>query len=547
MKITRKLTLNLGIRYDYLGPSVDRLNRNGNFDPSRLDANTIANAGPGLANGFILSSNFKSSTLNGTPGVDPSTLTNLNKTNFSPRIGMAWDPFGDGKTAIRAGYGIYYVRISNQTQLQLLTAASFFQLGNSTNPGTTLANPFPNLPVPSQFPILPKFPQFTGYNAAGTPQFSAPLLTINPIQTNLHTPYAEHYNFSIQRQLPARFDLEVGYLGSQGVHLLNGLQLNQALLANANSPIRGITANATVNASARVSVAGFSPNGLNEVTDIGHSSYNALAVTLNRRVANMFIQAAYTFAKSIDNNSGGSTQDLGTQIGNQLVPSLGRALSDFDRTHRVQLTYQYDVPAYGHGFVRQALGKWSIGGLTTFQSAVPIAFTCSTCSSSNVYGITSGLSPSIVGNFSTLSKGADSRNYLDPGTSMFNSGILAVPPVVTGGGVLASNLNAQGGPGNQTYIVGTNGTASGVGQLYGTLPRNPGIRGPFQQQHDFYIAKIIPIRERLNLRFDGQFFNVFNHSVFAAPSGAVGSSALGRVSSTVTQPRIVQLAARLIF
>ena len=546
-KVTRRLTLNLGLRYDYLGPSVDRLNRNGNFDPSRLDANTLLNGGPGLANGFILPAGFKSATINGTPGVDPSTLTNLNKLNFSPRIGAAFDPFGDGKTAIRAGYGIYYVRISNQTQLQLLTAAPFFQLSNSTNPGTTLASPFPNLPLPAQFPILPAFPSFTGYNAAGTPQFSAPLLTINPIQTNLHTPYAEHYNFSVQRQLPWQYNLELGYVGSQGVHLLDGLQVNQALLANSTSPIRGLTANATANANARVTVAGFTPSGLNEVTDQGHSTYNGLAVTLNRRTARMFLQAAYTFSKSIDNNSGSATQDLGTQIGNQLVPSLGRALSDFDRTHRLQVTYQYDLSGYGTGMLRRALGGWSIGGLTTFQSANPILFTCTTCGSSNVYGITSGLYPDLVGAFSNLSKGGDPRNYVDPGTSQFNTGILAAPPVYKTGQILNNDLNPSGGPGNQTYTVGGTGTGNFVGQLYGSLPRNPGIRGPFQQQWDVNIAKSIAITEKIKLRFDGQFFNVFNHAVFSAPSASVGSSAFGRISSTVSQPRIIQLAGRLEF
>lgn len=545
-KITSRLTLNLGIRYDYLGPSVDRLDRNGNFDPSLLSASTLASGGPGLAAGFILPSSFKSASINGTPGVDRSTLSSLNPTNFAPRIGLAWDPFGDGKTAIRTGYGIYYVRISNQTLLQLITAPPFFQLSNLSNPGTTLANPFPNLPLPSAFPSLPVLPTFTGYSATGVPQFSAPLLTINPIQRNLPTPYAEQYNFTIQRQLPAAFNVELGYAGSQGVKLLQSIQENQALLANAAAPIRGLSSNAANNANARVTVAGFSPSGLNEVTGNGHSNYNALVATLNRRIANMFLQAAYTYSKSLDNNSGSATQDLGTTLGNQLVTSLDRGLSDFDRTHRLQLTYNYTLPAYGTGFLKHVLSAWSVGGLTTYQSALPIGFTCSLCST-NVYGFTSSLSPNIVGNFSQLSKGGDPRNYLDPGTSAFSAGILAVPTVYTTGQTLATNLNPLGGPGSQTYTVGGNGTGATSAQLFGTLPRNPGIRGPFQQQWDFYVAKVFPITEKLKLRFDTQFFNVFNHAVFSAPSSAVGSSAFGRITSTVTQPRIIQVAARIEF
>lgn len=545
-KLSRRITLNLGLRYDYLGPSVDRLDRNGNFDPSLLDANTLANGGAGLAAGFLLPSSFKSSTIQGTPGVDRSTLTTRNPTNFAPRVGVAWDVFGDGRTAVRAGYGIYYVRISNQTLLQLITAAPFFQLSNLTNPGTTLANPFPNLPLPSAFPALPQMPAFTGYSATGSPLFSAPLLTINPIQRNMGTPYAQHYNLTIQHQLPKEFNVELGYVGSQGVRLLQSAQLNQALLANSNAPIRGLTANASANANARVRVAGFSPSGMNAVTDNGHSSFNALVLTVNRRLASMFVQAAYTFSKSLDNNSGSATQDLGPTIGNQLVPSLARGLSDFDRTHRLQITYSYNLPGYGNGWLKYALGNWSIGGLTTYQSALPIAFTCSACSYT-VYGFTSSLSPDVIGDFSNLSKGGDPRNYLDAGKSIFNTGILSAPNIFTAGQVLAVNMNPQGGPGNQTYTVGGTGTATFRAQLFGSLPRNPGLRGPFQQQWDFYVAKVIPIREKVKLRFDAQFFNLFNHPVFSAPASAVGSSSFGRISSTQTQPRIIQLAGRIEF
>ena len=553
-KVTRRLTLNLGLRHDYLGPSTDRLDRNGNFDPSRLDANALANGGPGLAAGFILPSSFKSSTsgIQGTPGVDRSTLTGLNRRNFAPRVGMAWDVFGDGKTAIRGGYGTYYVRISNQTLLQLITAAPFFQLSNLSNPGTTLADPFPNLPLPSAFPALPQLPAFTGFNAAGSPQFSAPLLTINPIQRNLRTPYAQHYNFTIQRQLASGFHMELGYAGAQGVRLLENLNLNQALLANGNTPIRGLTANASANANARVSVAGFSPSGLNAVTDNGHSSYNAFLFTFNRRVARMFLQAAYTFSKSVDNNSGtiptsgSNVQDLGATIGNQLMPSLARGLSDFDRPHRFQVTYSYDLPGFGRGVVKQVASHWSLGGLTTYQSALPISFTCATCSYT-VYGFTSSVSPDVVGDFKGLSKGGDPRQYVDAGTSMFNTGILASPVTYTAGQALGSNLNPKGGPGNQTYTVGGTGNSTFRGQLFGTLPRNPGTRGPFQQQWDFYVAKVFPLGERAKLRFDAQLFNLLNHPVFDKPASAVGSSSFGRISGTVTQPRVIQFAGRFQF
>src|SRR5256884_3741237 len=139
-------------------------------------------------------------------------------------------------------------------------------------------------------------------------------------------------NLSIQKELPWHFNMEVGYLGSEGVNLLQGLQLNQSRLANAANPIvvggangvpqTTLTTDSTRDVNARVGVLGFTPTGLNTVTQNGHSSYHALDFTVTRRVGNLFIQSAYTFSKSIDNNSGDGnppgTQDLGNSGSNNL-------------------------------------------------------------------------------------------------------------------------------------------------------------------------------------------------------------------------------------
>jgi hypothetical protein len=547
-KVTRRLTLNLGIRYDYLGPTTDKRNRIGNFDPNLLDAATLAKGGAGLLNGYILPEAADFGTVKGTPGVSRSTFTEGNKTNFSPRVGLAWDVFGTGKTSIRAGYGIYYVRIANQTLLQLLTAAPFFQLSNVTLPGTPLSNPFPNLPLPSAFPIFPATPELLGFSATGAPQFSAPLLTINPLQRNMRTPYAQHYNFTIQQQLPWKFSMEFGYIGSQGVRLLQSLNTNQALLANAASPIRGLTTVSGRDVNARVSIIGFTPAGLNGVTDNGHSSYNAFVTTLNRRVGDLFLQGSYTFSKSIDNNSGNvaGAQDLGNSGGNQLVPTLLRGLSDFDRTHRLQVTYNYDLPGVGQGFWRRATSGWMIGGTAIFQSALPIAWACSACATANVYGITTGLFPDVVGDFKNIRKGGDPREYVDAGTSVFNTGILAPTPLMTQGQTF-TNVNRLGGPGTDVYTIGGIQGTGHTGQLYGTLPRNPNIRGPFQQQWDFQVGKSFAIGEKVKLNFRSEFFNIFNHAFFTNPNSTVGSPAFGRYTTQSNAPRIIQFALKLAF
>src|SRR5262249_43995536 len=154
-------------------------------------------------------------------------------------------------------------------------------------------------------------------------------------------------------ELPWKFNIEAGYIGSEGVKLLDGRQVNQAMLANANHPItvggaNGVPATTLTTVSsrdnnARVPVLGFSSTGVNEGTEAGDSTYHAGVLTVSRRTGRMFLQGAYTYSKSIDNNSGSltGTQDLGNSNGNNADTSTVRALSNFDRTHRLQMTYEY--------------------------------------------------------------------------------------------------------------------------------------------------------------------------------------------------------------
>ena len=541
-KVSTRLTLNLGLRYDYLSPSTDKRDRLGNFDPSRLDATALAIGGPGLINGFILPAGANFGSIKGTPGVSNSTFSIANNLNFAPRVGFAWDPAGDGKTAIRGGYGIYYVRISNQTLLQLLTAAPFFQLSAIVNPGTTNANPFPNLPLPSQFPIFPSFPTYQGLSSTGTPIYTGgSLIAINPFQRNMRTPYAEQFNFSIQRQLANNLTLEFGYAGSQGVRLLQSLQENQAFLANPANPIRGITTNSPTNASARAPIIGFSNTGLNEVTANGHSVYHALVTTLTRQMNNQYVQVSYTFSKAIDNNSGTSTQDLGNSGGNQLAPYLQRGLSDFDRPHRFVATYSYDLPGPSHGLGRALLGGWSVAGTTTLQSSLPVNFTCQ-CGSTNVDGLSGQtLYPQAGGSLSNIYKNNNWRDYTSPGTSAFNTGILAVPANIPAGGQL-TGLNVLSAPGPNNYPVGPTNA-----QPFGNEGRNPNVRGPFQSLFDFALVKRFNIFERTAMELRGEAFNIFNHPIFSSPNATVGSAGFGRISSTITAPRILQIAAKITF
>jgi hypothetical protein len=551
-KITKRLTLNLGIRYDYMGPLTDTKDRLGNFDPTRLDIPTRENAGPGILNGFVLPSGASFGAIQGTPEVSPSTLLSNSPHNFAPRISLAWDPKGDGKTSIRAGYGIYYIRTSGQTLLQLITSEPFFQLSADVfgNTAPALSNPFPSLPTANQFPIYSTPPSFTGFDNTGTPTFNAPLLALNPFDRNLVTPYVGNWNLTIQRELPKHYLVEIGYIGSQAVHLIDSLERNQALLVNAANPItlgglNGVpqtvlTTNSVNDVEARAGVLGFDAGGgLNEVTDLGHSTYNAFIFSVNHRTGNLFLQASYTFSKSMDNESGGFDQDLGAAPGNQLDLRTQRAVSDFNVPNRIVAAYEYSVPGFKSGRLRYALGDWSVGGVTTFQSGLPANITCGICVTNLFGGAPTGTFPNLVGNMGSLMLSGRPENFTGT-TSVFNSSVLAAPASLPGGTVV-SGLNVDGGPGNQSFTIGPSG-----GALFGDLGRNI-VHGPFEQNWDMYLSKKFPITEKYYVTFRAEAFNVFNHPNFVLNNTAFGTPSFGIYSSTVGNPRILQLALKFDF
>ena len=572
--VTRRLTLNLGLRYDYLGFPYDLNGKVGNFDPSLVPASCIAAGGGNcVLAGFLSPASLKSPLA--TPGVSNTTLTTTNKLNFAPRVGFAYDLLGNGKLAVRGGFGYYYIRTSGQTLLQLIASPpwveQYLASGTAVVGSHVLSNPWPaGLPLPSQFPILPVMGQFNGtFNAAGAPNFVNPDGTPAVAQSlygftrGLVTPYVQQYNLSIQYQLPKGWIMEVGYIGSHGRNLLVEPSLNQALLASTSTPITynnpliaanghpggiAITQNSNTNATLRVPVPGFAPAGLNLVTNQGYSHYNGFILEVSHAFAHGFqFKMDYTQSRSTDNDSGPTGSDLDSFTGNQLYSQSNRGVSDFNQPHRFVFTGLWSVPGPTSGWAGRALGNWGLSGVYTVQSGFPFSV------SSTTGGGLAGLTGSV-----TVRANSMPCQYLrTPGSveqnlnGYMNPACFAAIPNVAAGTVL-SGLTQQQGPGSGTYTVGSNGVAgdSGVGTLFGVSGRNI-LQGPSEQRFDLALTKAFPIRhlgEAGNLTFRAEAFKVFNNAVFSNPQANISNPTFGHITSTIDGTgRILQLALKLTF
>jgi hypothetical protein len=580
-KIKPRFTLNLGLRWEGLSTAHELNNFLSNF-------RGLEDGQPGP-----ISIIHPSGAPNvGTPGVSSCTLTTcFSAGNFAPRVSYAWDVFGNQKTVIRSGYGIYYQRVSNQSLLQTAGGLPFSEAISAQKFSVTPQNPFPSILPNSAFPLSTDqvVPALIGFNGTtGAPIFRSasggPLsgFFFFPIRS-FRPPYAQQWNFNIQRDLGKGWLLEVGYVGTRGSHLLGtGRPANPgrictiaapciippSIAGNVNVPAGtpfvtktpdgtiAITGSTAANLDARVPsqfLGLANSRGFFAFQD-GSSTYHALQSTLSHRfTGSLYFQAAYTYSKSIDNGSGsvfGDELNGLTQYGNLLNPSGQRAVSDFDRPHRFVISYNYDLPVArllrGHGSSRLVNG-WALNGITTFQSGTPITvFDGSTFTLQDLEGINGT-------NFATLAPGATLASAIPSGGVESRLGSFLNLNAFTPGGNCVNNQNVM----VPCQISGAPNPAA-AGAAIGNVGRNT-FRGPFQQNWDLSITKNTRVTEATSVDFRAEFFNAFNHPVFSGPqSGGFGSATgnLGLVNiangssailSTANRPRIIQFAMKFNF
>lgn len=486
--LRRNLTLNYGLRWDYNGVIEEERDRLSNFDPQR----GLVQVGKGIGR-----------------------LYDRDLNNYSPRLSLAWDVNGKGRTVVRAGWGLFYDSYSQDFftgQLPFNT----FNPGAAYNPigpsGVTFS--FSTVPV-----IQPGQAVFTGFGDSDA--FG--------VQKDLRTPYVQNFSLNIQQEVTRNLVFEFGYVGGQGRKLFRYRDINQPV-----NPARS-TARPFDNGP-------FTPTGgtffyVNFLETSAVSNYNALQTTVRFRDWHGFSSVLnWTYSHSIDNASDG--QDYvanATQPDNSFRADLERANSNFDIRHRVSWTFSYDLPQFSQQWKRLT-GGWQISGLMSLQSGAPFHV--------NLFDDFNGTGeffprPDLVGD----------------------------PYAGTGGPDRFLNLSAFRTP----CTLDASGACIPGTFHFGTLGRNS-LRGPNYRDFSFSIIKNTDISDRVKVQFRAEFFNIFNHPNFASPllpgfsadasfNGLTASGrGIGFLPITVTPdvgignpflggggPRNIQLALKLLF
>ena len=561
-KVRPDVTLNLGLRTEILGAFHDNLCHIGNFDLAQGNAGKYPLVYGSCANKL------------GVEGMTGSgsntTLKNAYTTGLGPRIGFAWDVFGHHSTTVRGGYGIYFVREDVGTVDQLSfqapilpiafsagppgCIATFFVINPSPTPGCpTPPNPNPNgLPQASTNAIdasfLPCLGVITGFSngtnafpdiacANGSPgSVPTQFLFALAVPRDYVAPNTQQWNFTIQHELGRQWVLELGYIGSHAIHLRETRTNVQAQLATPDHHFTVQTTNGPVeldqstvgNGPARSTLKGVNGySGMQLFANDAYSHYHSFQATVSRRWGTGYFQGAYTFAKSTDATSSGNTA-LNTAFNDESDLRFSRGLSDYDRKHRLTVSYRYELPFFhaASGAKRTLLAGWSISGITIFQSGTP---------------------------FSVTDSGAGTA-YLGPGLASATLGGQLTPGGSISAGLTSGEIHHRiDGYLNANNFVPAPPAYTGASvTAFGNLGRNI-YRGPFQQNWDFSAIKDFRLTEKQSLRFTADFFNIWNHANFANPSLndvetiPIPDGPFGKIQSTVGTPRLIQFSLRYAF
>jgi len=472
-KVSPRFTLDYGARYSIFQNPIDLTNFLSDFRPDFYDPARAVTINP--VTGLI------SARLDPATGrVVPLTGDRLNGFIFAgqnspfgrrvqsnyyntlgPRVGATYDVFGDGRTVLRGGFGVYYDR----TLVGIVEQNAF-------------GNPQINARVSLDNPLLAN-------PGAGTANTST-LSVLSPIQNTgdpFKSPRTYQYSASIQRQLFKDAAVEVAYVGTAGRNLLRLRSINQPLPGARDALTAQLRANGTLTATQFVSLNAVRPfkgyGTINDRETNARSDYNSLQVTFSKRFSRgLQYGAVYTFSKNLTDAS----TDRSDAPQDPLNPQLDRAPSQFDRTHVFTTNFVYELPIFRGrtDALGTALGGFQLSGIYTAQSGTPLTITQSI----------TGVSP-----------------------SAFND------PLGTGSTLRPNLVGDPHGTGSITQYFNAAAFAPAFFN-YGTAGRGI-VRGPGVNNFDFSVQKIFRFAETRNLQFRAEFFNIFNHTQYNNPGTTI--------------------------
>jgi len=503
-RVSKRLTLNLGVRYDFESPRYERHNRLAYFDTEVVNPVGSQVGIPNLRGGL------------GFVGVNgaPMGQSDPQYKNFAPRFGFAYNVAKH--TVIRGGYGITYLPQgtarnccgAGQDGFTTTTAAATTLDGGIT-PNDLLRNPFPNgLIQPSGSDLGPR--TLLGQGISGFVRY-------------VPNGYSQQFNFNVQRQI-AGVVAEAAYVGSRGVNIPVQYAMNQIpdqylplgnqLLDPLPNPFFGIV-NSGPNSGRTITrnrllrpypqFDGITYPNLSG----GSSTYHSLQVRIEKRFQRgLTLLAAYTKSKFISDVSSdkGFAGDIAAAIQNSNNRRLDRSLSPQDISDRLVVSHVYELPFKPQGgFARHLFGGWQLSGITSLQTGRPLIITNQTNNTASLGG---GSRPNSTGQSARLDSGARSLDR------WFNTSAFTEPAPFT------------------------------FGNVGRTLPD---VREPGLVNFDFSVAKNAAIREQVTLQFRAEAFNIMNTPQFGTPGTALGTGQFGVIRSQANSPRQIQLALKLIF